>query len=68
MRAKKKSRAERKDYIGDFGFRVSSGRKADFPDFPSFPRREPTLELDVHCAGTETRVREVGPTLLPPTS
>lgn len=29
----KKSRSERKDYIGDFGFRVSSGRKADFPIF-----------------------------------
>lgn len=29
----KKSLAERKDYIGDFGFRVSSGRKADFPIF-----------------------------------
>lgn len=29
----KKSRLERKDYIGDFGFRVSSGRKADFPIF-----------------------------------
>lgn len=32
-RAKKKSRVERKDYIRDFGFRVSSGRKADFPIF-----------------------------------
>lgn len=31
--SEKKSRAERKDYIGDFGFRVSSGRKADFPIF-----------------------------------
>jgi len=30
---KKKSQTERKDYIGDFGFRVSSGRKADFPIF-----------------------------------
>lgn len=31
--SEKKSRPERKDYIGDFGFRVSSGRKADFPIF-----------------------------------
>jgi len=35
-RKEKKSRPERKDYIGDFGFRVSSGRKADFPDFAVF--------------------------------
>lgn len=38
--------------------------KSRFPDFPSFPRREPALELDVHCASTETRAREVAPTPL----
>lgn len=30
---KKKSLAEKKDYIGDFGFRVSSGPKPIFPIF-----------------------------------
>lgn len=32
-REKKKSLAEKKDYIGDFGFRVSSGPKPIFPIF-----------------------------------
>lgn len=32
-RGKKKSLAEKKDYIGDFGFRVSSGPKPIFPIF-----------------------------------
>jgi len=35
------------------------------PILPSFARREPPLELDVHCASTDTRAREVDLTLLP---
>ena len=51
----RESQAERKDYIGDFGFRVSSGPKpiSRFSVFP--PWREPPLELDAHCTSDETR-------------
>lgn len=43
-----------------FAFHLDQSR---FPDFPSFRRREPPLELDVHCTG-ETGLY----TILPPTS
>lgn len=36
-----------------FAFHLDQSR---FPDFPSFRRREPPLELDVHCTNRETRL------------
>lgn len=35
-----------------FAFHLDQSR---FPDFPSFRRQEPPLELDVHCTSDETR-------------
>lgn len=59
---------ERKDYIGDFGFRVSSGPKPISPIFRlSDESREPALELDVHCTRRETRPHPFAPPSRDPT-
>lgn len=68
-RERKNRSPERKDYIGDFGFRVSSGPKPISPIFRlSGETREPALELDVHCTRREASPRPYVPRPLGPST